>query len=130
MTALDTNVVVRLIVRDDPSQVMRAATLVRENACWLPTTVLLEAEWVLRAVFGYSPEQVVEALGRLVSMENVELESVTAARLALDWHQLGLDFADALHLAASHDRDRFATFDTALRKAATKLGLRPPVMDP
>lgn len=130
MTALDTSVLVRLIVRDDPAQVTRAAALIRENACWAPTTVLLEAEWVLGAVSGYSPEQVVEAFGRLVSMENMELESGSAARLALDRHGLGLDSADVLHLAASHDRDRFATFDVALRRAATRFGRWPPVMDP
>lgn len=130
MTALDTNVIVRLIVRDDPAQVIRAAALVRDGGCFIPTTVLLEAEWVLRAAYGYSRKQTSEAFERLVSMENVELDDPAAARLALEWHALGLDFADALHLATSNDQDRFATFDVALRRLATKLGLRPPVAEP
>jgi predicted nucleic-acid-binding protein len=49
MIALDTNVVVRLLIRDDPAQADLAAQLVRGNQVLLTTTVLLETEWVLRS---------------------------------------------------------------------------------
>lgn len=130
MTALDTTVIVRLVVRHDPVLVARAAALIRRHGCWIPTTELLEAEWVLRAVYGYTREQVVKALERLASMENVEIERARDVGLALDWHRLGLDFADTLHLTASQGCDAFATFDAALRKAAKRHRLRPEVIEP
>lgn len=130
MTALDTTVILRLVVRDDPVQIARAAALIRRHGCWIPTTVLLEAEWVLRAVYGYTREQVVEALERLASMENVEIERARDVGLALDWHRLGLHLADALHLTASQDCDGFATFDGALCNAARRHRLRSGVIEP
>ncbi len=130
MIALDTNLLVRLIVRDDPEQVGRAAALVRGSACWVPRTVLLETEWVVRAVYGYTPAQTVEALERLVSMENVTLEDHATAALAVEWHRRGLDFADALHLAASRGQEAFATFDGPLRRAAARLAGPPLTLEP
>lgn len=52
MTALDTNVLVRLIARDDPDQLEQARTLVQAGACFVPDTVLVETAWVLRSSYG------------------------------------------------------------------------------
>ncbi len=130
MTSLDTNILVRLIVRDDPAQAARAADLIRTEPCWVPTTVILETEWVLRAVYGYEGGQTAEAFDRLASMHNVHLQDSTSITAAIEWHRAGLDFADALHLASSRGQDRFASYDGRLRRASARLSTRPPVITP
>jgi len=128
--ALDTNVVVRLIARDHPDQVKRAAALVRAEPCWISLTVLLETEWVLRAVYDYRPAQTLEAFERLASMEHVTLQAPTVVRQAIEWHRAGLDFADAIHLAGSREKRRFASFDESLRKRSSRLRTAPAVFAP
>ena len=51
MIAVDTNVLVRFLVRDDAKQAGRAASLIRANAVWISKTVLLETECVLRSLY-------------------------------------------------------------------------------
>src|SRR5215212_7131812 len=62
MIALDTNIVVRLLVRDDPVQTAQAATVVRDNRVLLTTSVLLESEWVLRSRYRVQRSSIVEGL--------------------------------------------------------------------
>ena len=130
MTALDTNVIVRLIVRDDAEQAARAAALVRGAPCWVPKSVILETEWVLRAAYRYTPDQVCEAFEALTAMVNIELDEPEAVTSAVLWHRAGLDFAEALHLAASQSCERFATFDARLRSAASRLKSRATAVEP
>jgi len=56
MIAVDTNVLVRFLVRDDRKQAARAAALLRSSSVWISKNVLLETEWVLRSLYGFSPE--------------------------------------------------------------------------
>ena len=56
MIAVDSNVLVRFLVLDDAKQAARAAALIRANEIWVSKTVLLETEWVLRSLYGFSPE--------------------------------------------------------------------------
>ena len=53
MTAVDTNVVVRLLTGDDPKQAAAARALFRSRQIWVAKTVLLETGWVLRSLYGY-----------------------------------------------------------------------------
>jgi predicted nucleic-acid-binding protein len=121
MIAVDTNVLVRLLTFDDPSQGERARHLFASNRIFVPKTVLLETEWVLRSLYGFQSGPVAEALRGLLSLENLDCEDVDSVLLALDWVELGLEFADALHLAGSRPVGRFATFDEKLRKRAGTL---------
>lgn len=121
MLAVDTNIVVRYLVRDDTVQATRAAALIRENQVWIAKTVLLEAEWILRSVYHYSPARVTEALRVIVGLPTVLVEDALAVAKALDWSEEGLDFADALHLASAGAADGFATFDRELAKQAKPL---------
>ena len=118
MLAVDTNVVVRLLTLDDQDQAERAKGLFASNAIFLPKTVLLEAEWVLRRLYGFERERVTAALRGLIALEDVRVEDPGTARLALDWSDQGIDFADALHLTSSLAVGRFATFDTKLKNRA------------
>lgn len=122
MIAVDTNVLVRFLVGDDPKQAARAASLLRRNtSVWISKTVLLETEWVLRSLYGFSPQAVVTALQALAGLQNVVLEDEPAVANALDWFKNGLDFADALHLASADKAKQFATFDQKLAKRAQSL---------
>jgi len=121
MLAVDTNVVVRYLVRDDAVQAARAAALIHENQIWIAKTVLLEAEWVLRSVYNYSPERVTEALRVIAGLPTAFVEDAPVVAQALDWSERGLDFADALQLASAGAADGFATFDRELAKQAKPL---------
>ncbi|MBY0271422.1 MAG: type II toxin-antitoxin system VapC family toxin [Burkholderiales bacterium] len=121
MIALDTNVVVRFLVNDEAAQARRARALIKTNAVFVPMTVLLETEWVLRGGYGLPRAEVVRLLRALLGLPDLVMEDPQRIARALDWHEEGIDFADALHLASSSGAERFTTFDQKLVKAAKKL---------
>lgn len=118
MIAVDTNVVVRLLTGDDQDQAARAKELFEAETIWLPKTVMLEAEWVLRRLYGFDRGRVAGALTALAALPSVRCEDETAIVEALHWATNGLDFADALHLASAGPAERFATFDADLVRQA------------
>ena len=123
MIAVDTNVLVRFLVRDDPKQAARAGSLIRTSPVWISKTVFLETEWVLRSLYGFSAAALTEAIRALAGLQNVFLEDEVAVAKALDWYREGLDFADALHLASVGNAKQFATFDRKLAKQARRLAM-------
>ena len=126
--ALDTNLLVRLLTGDDPEQARRVADLIDASpACFVPITVVLELEWVLRGAYRLEHGAVIAALEGLMAIRQVHLEQEDLVRQALAWHQQGLDFADALHLLRSEGCARFATLDRALAKTTAGLQLQPVV---
>jgi len=96
--------------------------LIEAEEVFVATTVLLEAEWVLRRVYGFAARRVAEALRAFGGLPHVVLESPGSAARALDWADQGLDFVDALHLANARGCDGFVTFDQKFAKAAKKAG--------
>ena len=121
MLAVDTNVIVRIVVNDDPEQSPRAIALFEQERIFLTKTVLLETEWVLRFSYQLSREAIVCALRNVIGLQQVEVETIGVVVIALDWHEQGMDFADALHLASSARAAEFATFDEKLVKLAQRL---------
>ena len=121
MLAVDTNVVVRVVTNDDPEQSPRAIALFEQHSIFLSKTVLLETEWVLRFAYQIPRETIVSTLRKLIGLRQVEVEHIGVVVTALDWHEQGMDFADALHLAGSAQAMRFATFDEKLAKRARRL---------
>lgn len=118
MIALDTNVLVRLVMNDDKKQT--AATLRAlqgEERVLLLNTVVQETVWVLQSVYGASREEVLEALERILSIATPETPMVSQA---LEWFRDGMDFADALHLATATAArcDTLYSFDRRFAKAA------------
>lgn len=118
MIAVDTNVLVRLLTADDPSQTERAVKLFRNEQILIPKTVLLETEWVLRFSYKLSPEVIGTAFRRVFGLPQVRIEDPLVAIIALQGYDDGMDFADALHLASAGNAQAFATFDVALKKRA------------
>jgi predicted nucleic-acid-binding protein len=118
MIALDTNVIVRLLVADDAEQAEKARRLIEGNDLVVATTVLLECEWVLRASYQLKPVAIGSAFEKLVGLPQLRLTEPTVVQDALHAYRLGLDFADALHLAGSREAQQFATFDKSFRQRA------------
>ena len=120
MRAVDTNVLVRALVRDDPAQSARAEALLSRHEIFIPVTVMLELEWVLRSRYAYAPKLVAQALEKIAALDNVVVGErvavlAAAARVAEGW-----DFADALHHALSEGCDDFATLDADLARRALR----------
>lgn len=121
MLAIDTNLLVRIVANDDPEQVKRATGLFEVEQIFIPKTVWLETEWVLRYAYKLDSGTIVRALRAVAGLPNVTLENPVELALALDWFERGLGFADALHLADSQRAGRFATFDTKFARRAETL---------
>ncbi len=121
MLAIDTNLIVRYLTADHPKQSPKAKALIDSEEVFVCTTVLLETERVLRAVYGFAPVEVAKALGAFAGLPSVTLEDSALAAKALDWTVRGMDFADALHLAKAQSCDAFVSFDRRFAKAAKVL---------
>ena len=87
----------------------------------MPRTVLLEVEWVLRSVYDLPSNQVAPALRAFAGLPGVSVEDAPLVAKALDWAEAGMDFADALHLAAAVECESFLTFDKRLAQSGTRL---------
>ena len=122
MIAVDTNVVIRLLTRDDEAQFKKAHRLFSEKEIFLPDTVILESEWVLRYAYEFTPATICEAFEKLCGLPSIHLANPHLVSLAIAWHKQGLDFADALHLAQCQPYSNFMTFDTKLVRKAKGLG--------
>lgn len=122
MIAIDTNVVVRYLTGDHPEQSSRARALVDSRPIFLPVTVVLETEWVLRSAYGYAVKDVVAALRAFGGLPGVTIEDAALVAEALDRAGNGMDFADALHLGRSSHCEGIASFDRKFAKAAQSAG--------
>ncbi len=129
MRAIDTNLVVRYLAGDDPEQVRRVDREMDAGRLFMPLSVLLESEWVLRAVFRFRRDKTLAALKDFVCLPEISVEMPDRALMAFALAEAGFDFADALHLASSDDCDAFLTFDKKLTRRAKDLP-GPPVREP
>lgn len=126
MPALDTNVLVRYVVGDDDTQLAAARRLIRKcvsegQTLFVPVTVTLELEWVLRASFEHAKDEVMALLSNLFSAAELTFESERALEVALQLYRKGsADFADCLHIALAAQAGELPlwTFD----KRAARVG--------
>lgn len=120
--AIDTNIIVRFLTRDNKDQARKAREIIGDGDLFIATSVMLESEWVLRSAYGFSTSEITGALRSIAGLPGVILEDAALLAQALDWTDLGMDFADALHLARASDCEAFFTFDKRLAKAAVAVG--------
>jgi predicted nucleic-acid-binding protein len=98
---------------------------------FVPLTVVLELEWVLRAFYRFEPAQIVRALEHLLGLGRVNTEESERIAAALPLTADGMDFADALHLTGSQHCETLYTFDDRrFARRACRLGCAPPVQVP
>ncbi|QQP90907.1 type II toxin-antitoxin system VapC family toxin [Skermanella sp. TT6] len=122
MIGLDTNIVIRYLLQDDPTQSELAAQLI-EQVCsaeepgFIAIPVLVEMVWVLRRAYRFDRISIAEVIGLLLRVERVKVEGEEMVRLALFDFKEGFDFADALigHRNRAAGCRTTATFD---RRAA------------
>ncbi|GLS37777.1 hypothetical protein GCM10010869_33710 [Mesorhizobium tianshanense] len=122
MLAIDTNLIVRYLTGDHPTQSSRARALIDSQLVFVAVTVILEVEWVLRSTYGFAPLEIARTLRAFSGLPTVEVEDGAVVSSALDLSERGLDFADALHLSKSAHCTGFATFDRKFIKAAKAAG--------
>jgi predicted nucleic-acid-binding protein len=125
MISIDTNVVVRYLIKDDEIQAELAIELLKNNRCFVLKTVILETVWVLSSKQGYAlaRDVIVSRIQHLLKLPNVVIEDLENVILALHWYGLGMDFADALHLAGSLQTERFVTFDKRMVNKADAINV-------
>jgi predicted nucleic-acid-binding protein len=115
--AVDTNVLARFYCDDpdDPeaaTQRERARRLMLESpAIFVPLTVVLELEWVMRGFYDLPPEAFCDTVEHLLGIAHVTIERWETVKDAVDLHRQRLDFADALHWVSSAACTRLMTFD-------------------
>ncbi len=121
MVVVDTNVLVRYLVKDDEVQTAIATKFLANNDCLVLKTILLETVWVLssKTAYRFSREVVIKRIKHLFKLPRVFAEDFEQVRTALIWYKDGMDFADALHLAASENS--FVTFDEKMVKKASQI---------
>ena len=107
MKSFDTNVVVRILVKDDPDQCRQAEDAWREavadGGAFLTTTVLVEVAWVLRAACKLDRATIAGGLRRLVDSAGVTIEHEALVRLAIDFFESGTaDFSDYVIRESAH----------------------------
>jgi predicted nucleic-acid-binding protein len=127
--SLDTNVLARLIVRDDDQQTQAASELLKKHVkkletLFVPVTVMLELEWVLRSRYKFNKKDVVAALSSLLMTFELVFESELELEQALaSYEDGGADYADCLHIALASKAEAlpFLTFDV---NAAKETGAR------
>jgi predicted nucleic-acid-binding protein len=121
MRAVDTNVLARLMTRDDTRQTAAAETFI-ENGAWVSVLALAEAVWVLDTVYGLSPSQQATAISMLLNHNQLTLQDseATAAALALFRAKPALGFSDCLllELARKAGHLPLGTFDRPLGRLA------------
>jgi predicted nucleic-acid-binding protein len=120
MISVDTNVIVRLLIGDDQAQFKRAKALFSKENIIIATTIILECEWVLRYAYHFEQKKITNAFQALFGLSNIQLQDPLVIADAMEWHQNGMDFADAIHLAQSKESEAFVTFDKKFIKSALK----------
>jgi predicted nucleic-acid-binding protein len=119
LPTLDTNVLMRLLVNDDRRQAAQAEALARESAeaeeaLFVPLTVTLELEWVLRSRYRFTKGAVLATLVSLLETREIEFQDEGSVERALFFYRSkNADFAECLHLgcAVTHERLPLVTFD-------------------
>lgn len=121
MRAVDTNVLVRLLARDDAKQVGAADTFI-ERGAWVSQLAVAEATWVLASVYDCDAEAIATAVEMLLSHEHLTIQDseVVAAAVAQFRKQSRLRFTDCLLLEIARKAGHLplGTFDRDLGKAA------------
>ncbi len=137
MIAVDTNILARFYCNDpdDPEaarQRPRARqVMIGSPAIFVPLTVILELEWVMRGFYRLTAETFCEVVEHLLGMPHVTVDRWEEVKDALDLHRKGLDFADALHWACSKSCRQFVTFDDrSFVRRARRMKLAPAVSVP
>lgn len=121
MICVDTNVIIRFLSHDDEAQYKKAFSIFNTSEVFISDTVVLETEWVLRYTYDFSAKEICDAFIVLFGLKNIHLSKPIVISQAVEWHQQGLDFSDAMHLAQCQHHEKLYTFDKKFVEKAKKL---------
>lgn len=121
MRAIDTNLLVRLLVRDDDRQLDAAEKFISKGA-WVSILVLVETVWVLDAVYERTPKQLSSAVEMLLTHAELTLQDADSVECALEYFRArpSRGFSDCLMLECARKAGHLplGTFDRQLGKLA------------
>ena len=119
MRAVDTNVLVRLVTRDDDKQCASAEEFI-ERGAWVPQLALAEMVWTLRVAYGFSHSEIAFSIGMLLRNKQVVVQDADVVEAALEHYRCkpSLGFTDCLILEIARKAGHLplGTFDKALAK--------------
>lgn len=121
MVTIDTNIIVRLLTQDNQWQYQQSLAILQTQNVFISNTVILETEWVLRFAYKFNPTEICLALRQLFGLPNIYLANANLIAQILQWHENGLDFADAFHLAQGQHCPKLYTFDEKFIKKASNI---------
>lgn len=127
MISIDTNIVLRYLLKDDPVLSPQALELIVSNDCFITRAALTEVVYTLESYYRSARTDISRALGALFNLQRVSIEDRAVTERALNWYNGGMDFGDAMIAAASHGAARIVTFDRDFSRLARKLRTAPPV---
>lgn len=124
MKAVDTNIIARFVLGDDPAQARMAATILGDPV-WISLSVWLELGWVLGKRLGIERGIAADMLATILSINTVHTPDPVGLSWAIERYRTGADWGDMVHLlAAGGIAERFVTFDRAI---VTQAGVSPPL---
>ncbi|MDO9440412.1 MAG: type II toxin-antitoxin system VapC family toxin [Beijerinckiaceae bacterium] len=127
MIVLDTNLLLRYLLNDDPAQATRVERLLAGSPLVTVTpTIVLELVWVLECS-DCTRGEIASALRHVFGLPNMRLPNEAMLYRAVQWFEQGLDFADALHLALSPATATLMTFDKDFASKAKRAEAFPAV---
>ena len=123
IVSIDTILLVRFLVEDKGAedQCQAAKELFKTRAVFIPESVLLETEWVLRAVYSVDREEIHAAYNKLLGLRQVFVPDRQVLRQVLACYAAGFDFADAWHLIRGEGHE-MKTFDKNFIEKARRAG--------
>jgi predicted nucleic-acid-binding protein len=115
--AIDTNVVARLLLGDDPQQSPIARAVI-EGGAFVSHTVLLESAWLLGSRYSFSRDAVADYLLGLIELPTISVAEPDLVAWAISRSAERGDLADLLHIVAGTGTSEFVTFDADILKDA------------
>lgn len=117
MRSVDTNVLARYVLADDPKQTPIARRVIAEGA-YVTLTVALETSWLLGSRAALDRPRIIKVFESLLETDSIHFEGEDHLHWALERYRRGADLADMVHLIASRRTDGFVTFEKSMAKKA------------
>ncbi len=127
MISIDTNILLRFLLKDDPALSPKALEIISANDCFVTRAALTEVVYTLESYYRSARADIGHALDALLSLRRVSIEDRAVTERVVSWYKGGMDFGDAMIAASSHGAEHVETFDRDFARLARKLQTIPPV---
>ena len=118
MIAVDTNIVVLLLMDDEFPQEAAARAIFSNAEVCIAKTVIVKTACVLRSVYGFDANKVSKSIRLLLGLKNVHVEDRGTIHAALALVEAGVEFSDAVHVFSRQPGSNFQSFDTKVVQRA------------